>query len=288
MKTTIWGLCVPVFFALAAGFMGALHPVGDSFAVFRLPLAAIAVVLCLILLRVSKGGVAAVSLAVVAFAGLPAALKYVTGAQAASAGFVVYQKNLLFMEMDRSDLIADILSVGPDFVTFQEVSVPNLKIMEALQDAYPFQKHCYFAAVGSVAVLSKYPVAQDGKLCAPGITALQTETPNGPVWIVAMHLHWPWPHEQADQLRDTLPVLKGLKGPVIVAGDLNMVPWSHTVDQIEKATGTQRVGPVHGSYDLLGVLPIPIDHVFAPGGGQAELRGKMGSDHRGLVARVGL
>jgi hypothetical protein len=35
-------------------------------------------------------------------------------------------------------------------------------------------------------------------------------------------------------------------------------------------------------------MPIAIDHVLAPGGGVNWLRGKLGSDHRGLVAHVAL
>jgi endonuclease/exonuclease/phosphatase (EEP) superfamily protein YafD len=35
------------------------------------------------------------------------------------------------------------------------------------------------------------------------------------------------------------------------------------------------------------MVRLPIDHVISPGGGRLELRAPLGSDHLGVLARVG-
>ena len=92
-------------------------------------------------------------------------------------------------------------------------------------------------------------------------------------------------HGQAEQLARILPVLANLEEPMLVAGDLNMVPWSHALRTLSRATGTNRAGAVFPTFRKLGA-PLPIDHVYAPGGGQATPRPLLGSDHNGVLAEV--
>jgi endonuclease/exonuclease/phosphatase (EEP) superfamily protein YafD len=110
-----------------------------------------------------------------------------------------------------------------------------------------------------------------------------------PVWIVSVHLHWPWPYGQQDHVAELLPVLAGLEGPAVVAGDFNMVRWAHSVRQIAAAARVVPAGPSNGTF--LGFAPLlhlPIDHAFSPAGGRLDLRPALGSDHLGLLARLGL
>jgi len=185
-------------------------------------------------------------------------------------------------------LAADILSQAPDVITLQEVSVRNEPLLEMLRRAYPHQHLCRSTSVRGLAVLSRLPAGRS-RFCDPtgGMAGLRLESEFGPVWAVSLHLVWPWPLPQAEQVRRLAPQLAALEAPVILGGDFNMVPWSFAVGRLARASGTRRAGRVPPSFRL-GPLPMPIDHVFAPGGGSALPRPFTGSDHRGLMARVRL
>ena len=65
-----------------------------------------------------------------------------------------------------------------------------------------------------------------------------------------------------------------------------MVPGSHAVTEIARATGGRPAGPARATLTIAGALPIAIDRVLAPGGGLTERRPRLGSDHHGLLARA--
>ena len=48
----------------------------------------------------------------------------------------------------------------------------------------------------------------DGEICIEnkGLVGLQVDAPDGAFWAFSLHAFWPWPHGQADQLTEILPV----------------------------------------------------------------------------------
>lgn len=288
----LWPVLVATALVLAIllvllGFLGWLHPMGDSLAVGR----GLAVGAVLVL------GIAAslLGMRVAAFWSILFALS--AGAPVVLAQFwpgpsgqiAVYQKNMKFSNYDLPGLEADIRAADPLALTLQEVSEPNLALLDALQDRLPHQHVCPFAAVGGTAVASRLPPVPGGTVCAPGLAAMQVvwTGPQGevPLWIVSVHLHWPWPYSQADHAAVLRPVLAGLDGAVLMAGDFNMVRWGVSVQGLAAAARAIPAGPSPGTF--LGFAPIlrlPIDHAFAPSGGRIEPRGVHGSDHLGLLA----
>ena len=294
MRYSLWVLGGLGALALFGSFLGAMHPAGDALAVIRLQLSAaeLGAGVLLTVMRVRWGWV----LAAGALAVLGVTLGPLTplGAAASSAvsGVTVYQKNLLFRLSDSAPLIADIRAVAPDVLTLQEVSHANRAILAELGTDFPSQQFCRFGTVGGVAVASRWPLIPDTGICQrnDGLVAMQVQTPNGPLWLVSIHLHWPWPRDQAAQaaqVAQLLPTLEKLDGPVIVGGDFNMVPWGSSVQRIAAATGTTRQGGIYSSFPRFAPWgPLPIDHVLTPGVATIELRPLLGSDHRGLVARV--
>ena len=197
----------------------------------------------------------------------------------------------------------DILASRADFVTLQELHQRNRPILGTLRDTYPHQHFCPFAAVGGIAVLSRYPGIPGQTVCAEGagLAAMQVATPDGPLWVVSLHLHWPYPYRQAIQVADLLPLLEGLEGPVVLGGDFNMVAWSHAVRAIASATRTENAGHVGGTFalshtvggeNILARMPrLPIDHVLIPEDAarqSVERRPRLGSDHHGIKARFAL
>lgn len=287
LKWVFEASAVALMALLAAGYLGWLHTSGDSFAVFRAQGATVLAMAALGCLAHGTWRLGGLGLALALTAGVPLALSYQTAGVAGD--WTLYQKNMLFRNADLAGLEADIRATAPDVLTLQEVTQANRAMLAALKDVLPGQVWCPFRAVGGVAVATRWPVVAGTETCAHGLAALQAETPKGRVWLVALHLSWPWPYEQATHLGKVLPVLEALEGPVVLAGDFNAVPWSRAVGRIAEAAGSRLARPVHGTLPSFGpLLVLPIDHALVPAGGQTELRGLLGSDHRGVVVRFAL
>lgn len=276
--------------ALAGGYLGWLHPLGDSLAVGR-GLAA-AAILVLAVFATFAG------LRMAAFGAMLLAL--LTGAQVLLAytwpgltgRYSVYQKNLLYRNAELSALEADIRAANAQIVTLQEVSEPNLALLAALRDAYPHQQICPGRVVGGPAILTRLTPVPGTAFCGPGLAAMQVVAGlegQDRFWLISLHLHWPWPYPQADHVELLLPILDRLQGPAIVGGDFNMVRWANSVTRLADILQVRPAGPTFGTFTGWGdLLRLPIDHVLAPRGGRVTLRDALGSDHLGLLAQVEL
>lgn len=276
------GLGLLAIVAAAAGFGGAIHPLGDSLAVFQLPLALIGM-LCLI---PARRAIFWPALVVGAMAMLNVLWPKLVPAMPGS--YTLYQKNLSFRQHEPEGVAADILARAPDMVTLQEVNDPNKLVLQTIAAQYPSQGWCPFDFVGGAAVASHWP-ALGPVVCAEagGMAALKVQSPEGPIWLVSLHLHWPWPFGQAEQIEALLPVLRDLDAPVVLGGDFNMVPWSALVARVAEATGTVYSGARAPTYFIKGHAPVPIDHVLAAGG-TGEVLPLLDSDHLGVLARISL
>lgn len=276
---------------LAGGYLGWLHPLGDSLAVGRGPAAAAVLVLAVFASFAGLRMAAFVSVLLALLTGGQVALAYAW--PGLSGNYTVYQKNVLFRNAELPVLAEDIRAAKPDIVTLQEVLPENRAWMETLADTLPHQLSCPGGVVGGAAILTALPPVQGTEFCGPGLAAMQvvggTADNPKPFWVVSVHLHWPWPYQQADQVALLLPILDKLQGPAVMAGDFNMVRWANSVKSMSDILGVKAAGPTAGSYvGLSRVFPLPIDHVFSTGGGRVVLRPAAGSDHLGLLAKVSL
>jgi endonuclease/exonuclease/phosphatase (EEP) superfamily protein YafD len=267
--------------AFLGGFAGAWHPVGDSLAVFRVP---IAVVLGLVFIWSPWPWFVRWFVAVICIAAIAqiVAQKYVSHPP---GPVVVYQKNLLFENDQVAVLQSDIEAANPDIIALQELTSRNAALVRNLRDAYPYQASCAQTRWSRVAILSRWPV--EGEICIEGrgLVGIQVVAPEGTFWAFSLHAYWPWPNGQADQMKDVLPVFASLDGPIVLAGDFNMVPWSHIHRKLAATSRASRAGPLFATFWIMGA-PLPIDHVYAPGGGRASPRPLAGSDHVGVLAEV--
>jgi endonuclease/exonuclease/phosphatase (EEP) superfamily protein YafD len=269
---------------LAAGYAGALHSAADSFAVFRPQIVVALTLVALVALCVGARRPAALGAVLAGIGGLPIIIAYAWSPEAGQ-GLYLYQKNMLFINDDLPGLQADIRAANPAILTLQEVSDRNRPMLASLADILPHQIHCPFKAVGGTAIATNLPPTPAAQICEPGLSAMQVTGPDGSLWIVSIHLHWPWPFGQKAQVDALIPVLERLDGPVVIAGDFNMVPWSHTLHRFTAASRTRLTGPLRGTWPGFGPLAtLPIDHVMAPDGGTITLRPLAGSDHHGLLA----
>lgn len=276
---------------LLASYGGGVHPIGDTLAVGRphLILALVFAVIILLALKVKILPVFAVLCAILA--GAPIAYGFLKTPTPNEGQFTLYQKNLLFRAWPRYPLMDEIIDSGAEFVTLQEVSTHNLRFMAGLFEDYPTKLLCEFRAVGAVAVLTRYPVVDGSQTCGQknGYAAVQVVLPdNRKLWLVSIHLYWPYPSGQGAQVKNITRWLETLEGDILIGGDFNMMPWGHSVRKITKTANAHRVGPYRVTFDrFLPWLVLPIDHVLLPQSaiGGVETRPHMGSDHLGLISR---
>lgn len=283
-----------VAFGLIGGFLGAVHPVGDSLAVFRGVLTAAALGLALLLVW-ARGRYRGLLSVILGIAGLAALLPHWVAATAPArppgGTYALYQKNASFDLRTPAQVLTDIRRTDPHFITLQEVTAPNRTILDGLPPNYVTRHWCAFNAVGGVAIASVFPAVSGSEVCVEGfgLASVTVETLDGPMRVISLHLHWPWPQGQQDQLEVLMPFLEADGQPTLIGGDFNMVRWSETMARIMAASNTQTVGV---SLVTLPLSDLPfgglsIDHVLAPTGGRLERRPLNGSDHYGLLARFG-
>jgi len=279
---------------LGFSFCGAWIALGDTLAVGRLHLAALLTLAAAFLFRLRARRLALMALVPAVLAAGQIAAGFSAADTAAGGRYTLYQKNLHGHAWPRYPLADEIIASNADFVTLQEVSAHNLRYMDKLFQAYPSKKSCDFRAVGGVTVMSRFPVVPGSAQCGDldGLALMQVLLPDGgAVWIASLHLHWPFPYQQAEQVERVAARLEALAGPVVLAGDFNMVPWGDSVARIARAARAHRLGPYRPSYPAFGpLLVLPIDHVMLPDGafGNTETRPAHGSDHLGILARFDL
>jgi len=276
---------VPLMF----GFTGSVLPLGESLAVFRVPnlLAA-----CVLIPFLRKTKFLYIAIVLIVFSIASIAIHYVPQSISNQNAYRLYQKNLSFLIKDTEALKDDIILAKVDFITLQEVTEKNSAIISNLKDKFPYQTTCPFTAIGGVTVMSRWPSTGQSKCFTnEGMTAVEVETPTGPIWLISVHLHWPYPYGQAKQVKRLVNHIEALEGPKIIGGDFNMVPWAHTLKSFEQASDTQIARSAIHSLKLPYIpMTIPIDHILIPSGGNAKTqrRDKKGSDHFGVLAEFNL
>lgn len=271
-------LCVGVF----AGFLGRLHPLGDSISLLRLPLG----VLCLLFLGFVQPFLWRLALAgAVTTAFATTVPLFFTGA--AEGELTLYSKNLWYRNTQLGALAQDMRRSGADVITLQEVSGRNGALLAMLQTDFPYKHVCANNGWNGVAVLSKLPMQATRCSQVRALAAAQVVRDDQMLWVASAHLPWPHPYDHEGALQSALAVLDDLDGPIVMGGDFNIFPWASSVRALTSAAGLDLAGPVRSSFNLLGV-PLLLDHAYAPGGGQVTYQPLFGSDHLGILAQLRL
>lgn len=284
-------------------FLGPWISLADSLAHFRFHLTAL-ITLASVLLALSRAwqqaGLAA-AVAVAGIAGMAPAFPAwnATGVDGKAPAITMVQLNLSFRN-SRPGAVADFIRAeNADIVTLQEVTDKTSKVMGLLAEDYPFQIRCDARRVGGPAIMSRLPMAPGaakGCIKGQGMAWMQVMAGGRPVSVASLHLHWPYPFAQSDQIDRLESHLKQLPRPVLLAGDFNAAPWSHAVKRIAQATDTDVAAGLRFSFDIrfnrwIPPIAIPIDHILLPEG-LAPLDVRLGpgpgSDHLSVVARISL
>lgn len=275
-------------FLVLAGYLGHVHPIGDTFAVFRLYFAGALALVGLAQLRAGVRNQGLINLGlglgVIVMAGVLPFGRQITP-PAGAQKITHYQKNVLYANDRPREVLDDILARSPDVVTLQEAAGPSALILDALFDTYPTGLACDTPDTFGLAVFSSYPTVPGTEFCGTRIAGVQVEGPDGPLWVISIHLRWVYPYLNAFNVERLAPELEALDEPKIIAGDFNVVPWAASVERVAEAGGVQRVGRALVTFALAGVLRVQIDNILATGGeGVTERLPRLGSDHWGVWA----
>ncbi|WP_143537239.1 endonuclease/exonuclease/phosphatase family protein [Rubrivirga sp. SAORIC476] len=214
--------------------------------------------------------------------------------------------NVLMENRDRDRWLEVVREADPDIIAAVETDAWWVETSRELADAYPHavevpQDDTYGMLLRSKLPLDRTEVRHLVEDTVPSLLLTVRLRSGEPVTVILLHPRPPRPDIQQDAtLRDAELVLAGReaaeeKGPIVVAGDLNDVAWSHTTRLFQRLSGLldPRIG--RGTFSTFHAehwwLRYPLDHVFhSDHFALVELRrlDPVGSDHFPMLIELEL
>lgn len=297
-------LSVPI----VAGFFGTVHPALDSLGHFRAHFGVLMALIALPLLATSLGREAAIALVFALGAcattlpGLAANKRtFFTAQPEFSPAYRLLHMNLRFDSAEPELALALIERVDADVITLNEVSAMWEDLLTPVGATYPHRVICrapgrpWGSAILSrrAFVLGKAPQCADRGSMAVASVDFGGQS----VDVVALHLGWPWPYEQASQIDGIVQSLASLGPSALLAGDFNASPWSASVRRVAAAGALELLpwsGPTWlplGAPEFLRFGGLTLDHVLMKGDvivHDARRLERVGSDHLPVLVEFSL
>lgn len=186
-----------------------------------------------------------------------------------------------------------------DVIVLSE-ALPARAAKPALRTRYPHQAGCASERACELLILSRHPIGAlqlFDTFAGPGRFASFELCPEGAarVRIVALHRIKPWYLGMTGMELSWIDAVlaRAPQRPLIVMGDFNAAPWSRSLRSLEQAHGLRHPPrPIATWPRDLGDFGLPIDHVLLRGvAGFHDIMSwgeDLGSNHRGLLARIAL
>ena len=205
----------------------------------------------------------------------------------------------LLNDNENGAAIADyIVNSGADIVLVMEGG-PLSRHRDKVFAAYPYNLGCIDFAGCSTTILSKWPLTQinarDLSEHYPRRLVTAVADINGTkVNLVLAHMSKPYFDVVATKEAARIAYfIRGLDGPVLLAGDFNAAAWS---DNIARLARREKLapGPAYpATWPVeLGPLGVPIDNVLARAPLVIEsvraMDDSLGSNHRGLISEISI
>ncbi len=219
-----------------AGFLGKLHWILDNFSAFHVQYCIILLAGAIIMGIGKKYKLCAI-ISVFALLNLVLILPFYfeSGAESGnqqSSKLMMFNVNT---ENSKYDAVSDyIKEVDPDFVALLELNPEWWKNIEPLLEQYPYHEKKLQADNFGIALLSKHPMNAEvitglSNLNVPSIIA---EVKNNEEQLTIITTH-PLPPvselyftNRNQQLENLAQLISSKKGNILIAGDLNVAPWS--------------------------------------------------------------
>ncbi|RTL71776.1 MAG: endonuclease/exonuclease/phosphatase family protein [Hyphomicrobiales bacterium] len=197
--------------------------------------------------------------------------------------------------VDNVEQLRAYLATGPaDVVVLSELGPEKQALPALLKAVYPYQSSCANRYDCSIALLSRVPFE------AAGTVPYTKEMPAfvwarfaGALHVIGTHIYRPSrsPGLHARQTAAVARFIQRIDGPVVLAGDLNMSPWSYGYKSLKTQAGLKSARWLTPSWPAWPVVmpQVALDHILisqdltfvASGTGPA-----VGSDHLPVFARI--
>lgn len=281
--------------ATVVGFFGRFWWVLDVASELRLQYLQAALVAALIFGLARRKQACAAALAIVLVnAVVIAPLYWPTGRKPSGRSIRLLLANVQTENRAYDCLLNLIRTEQPDLVVLEEINADWAAALAPLKQAYPHHLESPAEDNFGIGLYSKLPlrkleVLHLGAIQVPSVHAvLELE---GATWhIIGTHplppagrAYWQW---RNDQLARLATFVAGLRGEVVVLGDLNTTPWSQHFTRLLRATQLRDTRNGFGLQvswpTFLPRLGIPIDHCLVSRGiGVCDRRSgpPIGSDH---------
>lgn len=280
IKLTAMLASVCLIAVLVLGWLQTLHPAFDSLSHFRLHFAGLLLALTLGFLLAKMWKRAFVSVFVIATSlFLSSPYLPIMGPQellpiTSPSGIPirVVQMNLRFNNQESDRAISVLKNAKADILLLQEVTLVTERVLTSFKNTHPYQVSCQKRGVGSVAIVSRYPFADDtSQKCARffGYASAKILIDGQKIDLASFHSRWPWPSRQSRQITQLESEFEKLGQPLILAGDFNAAPWSAAVRRVADITHTRIVPGLKLTWaprfvefkTTIGAL-LPIDHIL--------------------------
>nr|WP_298716626.1 endonuclease/exonuclease/phosphatase family protein [uncultured Steroidobacter sp.] len=296
-----------VWLCVLAGLFGQLAWPLDLFAHFRVQYAALFVLLACVLMLLRRFWIAVAAAAGFGVSMVPL-LPYIASDSVPAAvatereeTFRLVSFNVWFRNPDMAQVADYIEKSRADAVVLLELTAPQAEALLPLLPTYPHY-HMDTSRMGA-AVFTKWPVisadsvplAQGGAIAA----RLMLDWRGTPVSVLGVHLNWPLGPRNSQyrnqELNSLVAFSKAQRGPLLVAGDFNLTPWSEYFSDALEQSGLHDAalgfGLARSWPAQFAPVGIRIDHCLLSRHWRSRgtsVGPALGSDHLPVVADVSL
>jgi endonuclease/exonuclease/phosphatase (EEP) superfamily protein YafD len=273
---------------------------------FRLQFLGVAGVL-LVLLALRRKWLPAALLLVIgalnAWPVLPYLPRFAPTATAAPAAtpLKVLTVNVSFRQFSARRFREIVAEAAPDVLLVVEFTPHAEEVLAEFDKLFPQQLKAPAEGPYGIALWSRFPLEHAFTFPLGPVQGVEArvQTPDGAFTLLGVHLSAPTLPRRAEQRNDELELLAerraALAGPVIVAGDFNVTPYSPYYSDwlaVTRLTDSRYGRSLSASWPaVLPILGIPIDHVAVSNEFVILAHHRLpafGSDHWGIMAELAL
>jgi endonuclease/exonuclease/phosphatase (EEP) superfamily protein YafD len=215
----------------------------------------------------------------------------------ADAGATVVSFNALHFNQEKTAALEWLAGCGADALVVLEIS-PDWRaaLRDRLAAPYPHRALGPDSHGEGILILSRHPLHDRTALNLDdqGLVRVRVDHPTLPFTLIGVHpdhaIERQGLRPQRAFLAHLAGMVRGIEGPVAIAGDFNTTPWSFEFRRFLKASGLDMPLLRRGTFPAgLGWAGLPLDHVLVGHGlhlAAITSGPDLGSDHRPVVARL--